>query len=36
MEQTPYIRYVYSLYYLATTMISVGYGDITPKNYIEC
>jgi hypothetical protein len=25
-----YIRYIYSLYYLATTMITVGYGDIVP------
>lgn len=27
---------MYSLYYLAATMISVGYGDVIPKNYIEC
>ena len=31
-----YIKYVYSIYFLATTMITVGYGDITPQNEIEC
>ena len=25
-------RYVYSLYFSITTMITVGYGDITPQN----
>jgi hypothetical protein len=24
------------MYYLAATMITVGYGDVTPNNYIEC
>lgn len=27
-----YERYIISFYYLATTMITVGYGDFTPKN----
>ena len=25
-----YTRYIYSFYYIAVTMITVGYGDITP------
>ena len=36
LEAEIYIKYMYSLYYLAATMITVGYGDITPKNQIEC
>ncbi len=28
-------RYIYSLYWSVTTMITVGYGDITPINVIE-
>lgn len=36
VESSVYERYVYSLYYLAATMITVGYGDVIPKNYIEC
>lgn len=28
-------RYVYSIYYTLTTMTTVGYGDITPQNYLE-
>lgn len=28
-------RYVYSLYFTCSTMFTVGYGDITPKNKWE-
>jgi hypothetical protein len=36
IESPVHIRYFYSFYYLAATMITVGYGDVVPKNYIEC
>ncbi|EGR28935.1 hypothetical protein IMG5_166550, partial [Ichthyophthirius multifiliis] len=36
IEANVYTRYVYSLYYLSATMITVGYGDVVPKNYLEC
>jgi hypothetical protein len=29
------VQYIYSLYWAATTMITIGYGDITPKNVYE-
>jgi hypothetical protein len=28
-------KYIYSLYFTCTTMFTVGYGDITPKNLVE-
>ena len=27
--------YVYAMYFAITTMVTVGYGDITPKQYFE-
>ncbi len=29
------LQYVFSLYWASTTMISIGYGDVTPKNIYE-
>ncbi|EAR94011.3 cation channel family protein, putative (macronuclear) [Tetrahymena thermophila SB210] len=34
-EASVFTRYVYSFYFLAVTMITVGYGDITPQNSTE-
>ena len=31
-----HIRYIYSFYFSIVTMMTVGYGDISPSNYIEC
>lgn len=30
------IKYVYSLYFGVVTITTIGYGDITPSNWIEC
>ena len=30
------IQYIYSLYFAIVTMMTVGYGDISSNNYIEC
>lgn len=29
------VIYIYSLYFTATTMFTVGYGDILPQNIYE-
>ncbi|KAL4504033.1 hypothetical protein ABPG72_022663 [Tetrahymena utriculariae] len=34
-DESTWVKYVYSFYFLSVTMITVGYGDITPQNYIE-
>ena len=31
----PYEKYIYSLYFTLTTMLTVGYGDISPVNVNE-
>ena len=31
-----FIKYIYALYFSIVTMMTVGYGDISAKNYIEC
>ncbi|EAS05916.2 cation channel family protein (macronuclear) [Tetrahymena thermophila SB210] len=35
IDATIYERYIYSFYFLAVTMATVGYGDITPQNSAE-
>lgn len=29
------VKYLYSLYWSLVTMLTVGYGDLTPKNELE-
>lgn len=34
-EKSIEIRYIYSIYWSCVTIMTVGYGDISPQNYIE-
>jgi hypothetical protein len=29
------IKYIYSFYFCCTTILTVGYGDLSPRNYVE-
>ena len=36
MDESILTKYIFSLYFSVVTVTTVGYGDITPSNYIEC
>lgn len=33
-EQPWHIQYIYCMYWAITTIVTVGYGDLTPQNYV--
>jgi hypothetical protein len=34
-SESQFVKYLYSFYFCTTTILTVGYGDITPKNHLE-
>lgn len=35
LGETPIVKYLYAFYFSCTTMLTIGYGDITPVNIVE-
>jgi hypothetical protein len=33
--ENQFVKYLYSFYFCTTTILTVGYGDISPKNHLE-
>lgn len=34
-HEPPIVQYIYSIYFTATTMFTVGYGDVLPRTAVE-